>query len=253
MAIVEWCSDIYYSKDLVNCQECMFCIGLRNKKYCILNKQYSKQEYFEKKEALIDELKQQWTWGHYPWFDLEMQDHPYNDTLAYDYFKVQKVIAVDGTETLIDPDALWIVTLKSDDFLAPATLDLGGEQTVDIIWRTREQEINIPEGMDTMRATDLPSAHEASDDLIGKAIICEHSGRPYRIIREEIEFCKKYSLPLPRLHHQVRLDDLLASRPIGQMHVGKSDISWEDMLTVYKHTPEWTVCSPDEYRERMYG
>ena len=34
-----------------------------------------------------------------------MQDHPYNDTLAYDYFKVNKVIYSDGREEIIDEDA----------------------------------------------------------------------------------------------------------------------------------------------------
>ena len=107
--------------------------------------------------------------------------------------------------------------------------------------------------MQTLLASDLPTAQDAGDDILQKAIVCERTGRPYRIIKEEIEFCKKHSLPLPRTHHQVRIDDLLAIRPIGQMYMGKSDISGEDILTVYKNKPDWTVCSPDEYREKMYG
>jgi len=33
--------------DCKNCEYCYDCYGLRNQKYCIKNKQYSKEEYFE--------------------------------------------------------------------------------------------------------------------------------------------------------------------------------------------------------------
>ncbi len=35
----------YFLFDCVNCSDCFMCIGLRNKKHCIKNKQYSKEEY----------------------------------------------------------------------------------------------------------------------------------------------------------------------------------------------------------------
>jgi len=42
----------YFLKTCVNCQNCIGCINLRNKKYCILNKQYTKEEYLKEKEKL---------------------------------------------------------------------------------------------------------------------------------------------------------------------------------------------------------
>src|SRR5262249_11095200 len=38
-------AEIEYSMNCFSCQSCFGCIGLRNKQYCILNKQYSKEEY----------------------------------------------------------------------------------------------------------------------------------------------------------------------------------------------------------------
>jgi len=37
--------DVWFSKDLVGCSNCIGCINLRNQQYCILNKQYTKEEY----------------------------------------------------------------------------------------------------------------------------------------------------------------------------------------------------------------
>lgn len=42
----------YFLKNCINCQDCIGCINLVNKKYCIFNKQYTKEEYFKQKEKL---------------------------------------------------------------------------------------------------------------------------------------------------------------------------------------------------------
>ena len=41
-----------FLKECINCQECICCINLRNKKYHFLNKQYTKEEYLKIKESL---------------------------------------------------------------------------------------------------------------------------------------------------------------------------------------------------------
>ena len=39
-------SNLYYAMNCMNdCKDCFGCVGLRHKQYCILNKQYSKEEY----------------------------------------------------------------------------------------------------------------------------------------------------------------------------------------------------------------
>lgn len=45
---------------------------------------------------------------------------------------------------------------------------------------------------------------DATNDLIKKPIICAVSGRPFRVIKQELEFYRKMNLPLPRLHPDVR-------------------------------------------------
>ena len=48
----ENCSHSSYLSDCSWCQECIWCIGLKNQKYHILNIWYMKEEYFQKKEDL---------------------------------------------------------------------------------------------------------------------------------------------------------------------------------------------------------
>ncbi len=39
------CTNCYYCSDVHNCSDCFGCVGLKNKKYCFLNNQLTKQEY----------------------------------------------------------------------------------------------------------------------------------------------------------------------------------------------------------------
>jgi hypothetical protein len=47
---------VYYSSYMRNSEECLGCVGLMNKKYCILNKQLTKEEYFATKAKILGEL-----------------------------------------------------------------------------------------------------------------------------------------------------------------------------------------------------
>src|SRR3989344_6045552 len=68
------------------------CVGLRDKKYCILNKQYSREAYF----AEISKIKSQMTKaGEYgEFFPARMSPFGYNETQAQDYFPLTKEEAI---------------------------------------------------------------------------------------------------------------------------------------------------------------
>lgn len=50
------CRDSYYLEDCSDCHDCFGCVKLSHKSYCILNVQYTKDEYFEKVKELKKEL-----------------------------------------------------------------------------------------------------------------------------------------------------------------------------------------------------
>ena len=82
-----FCLDCYFVRDCENCQDCFMCSGLRNKKFCFKNKQYSKEEY--------KELLSQYNFGSYLSYkkaEKAVQDFwktispkPAWDTLSVDY------------------------------------------------------------------------------------------------------------------------------------------------------------------------
>jgi hypothetical protein len=51
------CYDSFYLEDCSNCHDCFGCTKLTHKQYCILNVQYSPQEYQKKVMELRDALE----------------------------------------------------------------------------------------------------------------------------------------------------------------------------------------------------
>lgn len=51
----ENCSDSQYLYDCIGCKNCIGCTGLRQKEYCILNDQYSEQEYGKRKREVAED------------------------------------------------------------------------------------------------------------------------------------------------------------------------------------------------------
>lgn len=83
------CNDIYYSKLCVQNSNNLFgCVGLRHKSYCILNKQYSQEEYEELKAKIIEHMKSTGEWGQF--FPASISLLSYNETTANDYYPLTK-------------------------------------------------------------------------------------------------------------------------------------------------------------------
>lgn len=73
-------SDLEYCEQCFQCEHCMFCVFQKHKRYRILNKQYSKEEYFKLKTHIITQMKKEDVYGHkhipstYPEEDSVTQD-----------------------------------------------------------------------------------------------------------------------------------------------------------------------------------
>jgi len=74
--------ECYYSSDLFGC------IGLKQSKNCILNKQYSEEEYKEMVAKIIEHMKETGEWGEY--FDSKLSFFGYNESLAQEFFPLKK-------------------------------------------------------------------------------------------------------------------------------------------------------------------
>ena len=248
--VVENCKNIYYSYDIELCEEIMFCVWLKNKKYCILNKQYEKNDYFKHKKSIIFKLKKEnkW-WDPIPLYFLNF---PYNDTLAYEYFKVNKIIYNDLKEEIIDKNTKWIVKIFSSDFISDAQFDLWTWEKLNIKWRTSNKEVNIPKWTETIKASELPDIKNTNNTILNKAIICEKTLRPYRIIKQELDFLKKKNLPLPIVHNDYRITKLISRRPVWELYVWKCDKCSKEELISSINKNKYKIYCKECYKNFMY-
>ncbi len=76
-------SDIYYSNQCHYSNNLFGCIGMRRNQYCILNKQYTKEEYETLVPRIIEKMKQDGEWGEH--FPESLSPFAYNESMAMDY------------------------------------------------------------------------------------------------------------------------------------------------------------------------
>ncbi|MCF7830903.1 hypothetical protein K9M41_02825 [Candidatus Gracilibacteria bacterium] len=80
-------NNLTYCDSCVSCQDCFGCVGLKHKKYCIFNKQYSREEYLVLRDKIIQYMKDTGEWGTLP---SEFSTFAYNESAAANYFPLEK-------------------------------------------------------------------------------------------------------------------------------------------------------------------
>jgi len=81
-------SSIEYCEQMLNSHSCFGCIGLDHKENCILNKQYSKQDYDGLKDRIISYMKKTGEWGQF--FPKTFSCFGYNESTADQYYPLSK-------------------------------------------------------------------------------------------------------------------------------------------------------------------
>ena len=176
------CRNIEYGVHLFSSADCFGCVGLKKKQYCILNKQYSKEEY----EEIVPKLRKHMTdipyvdsrgiiYKYGEFFPVELSPFGYNNTLAIQHFDLSK-------EEAQKKGYSWIETEK-------------GEYAI------------------TLKAEKLPgSAEESTKNVLKEVIECQKCRNAYRILENEMIFLQKEKLPLPRLCNECRHERRISDR-----------------------------------------
>src|SRR3989344_1916181 len=163
------CFNAEYSINCHGCNNIFGCIGLRNKNYCIFNKQYSKEEFEELRKRIIEQMinvpyvdKKGIIYKYGEYFPADISPFGYNETVAQDCFPLPK-------EEILSKGYNWVEREK-------------------------------PEYKANCNANDLPDDIKATNekDLLNLVIECAHCERSYRIIQNEYLFLKRFNLPIPR-------------------------------------------------------
>ncbi len=106
-------SNTWYCSLMHQCHNCFGSIGCRKKKYVILNKQYSKEDYEKTLSKLITHMQETGEWGkHFPMANAMFN---YNESEAFDYYPMNK-------DAAISEGLLWHDEDKQE--FAPANLEL---------------------------------------------------------------------------------------------------------------------------------
>lgn len=85
-------SNLFYSDSCYSCKDCFGCVGLRNKQFCVFNKQYREDEYYALMARIIEQMRERGEWGEF--FPLTHSLFAYNETLAQVYFPIEKTNAL---------------------------------------------------------------------------------------------------------------------------------------------------------------
>ncbi len=210
-----------YSQDAYRClycknvDHCFGCISLLHKKYCILNKQYTKEEYEELVPKIIASMRSNNEWGEFP--SVTLSPFSYNETIAQDYFPLSE------TE----------ITQKGWRWKADIQAPLQVEKTIDAS--------KLPDSID-----DIP------DDILNWAVTCAESGKPFRIIKQELDFYRRMRLPIPRFHFDVRHRHRMALCNPQTMYERQCDHCKKMIVTTYSPDRAEIVYCEQCYLETVY-
>ncbi|MEK7672901.1 MAG: hypothetical protein AAB373_03380 [Patescibacteria group bacterium] len=155
--------DVYYSILCVNnCKNCFGCVGLKKAEYCILNKQFSKEEYEELVPKIIEHMRKDGArpggqeWGEF--FPAKFSPFAYNEVTAQEYFPLSK------------------------------------EEVLSHGWNWRDEDKNEYKSQTVEVPKDVNLADETICDQI---LACKATGKNYKIQKTELAFYKKMKLPVP--------------------------------------------------------
>ncbi|MBU1018958.1 MAG: hypothetical protein ABII07_00555 [Patescibacteria group bacterium] len=151
-------SGMLYCDSCVSCENCFGCIGLRHKKNCIFNKQYSEKEYNELLSKIIAHMKESGEWGQF--FPPKLSHFPYNETAAQNFYSLTR-------EEAEKKGFRW--REKDQKEYQPATI------------------LGIPDNI-----------ADISDEILKETLACEDCGKNYRLIIQELKFYRRTGLPVPR-------------------------------------------------------
>ncbi len=112
----------------------------------------------------------------------------------------------------------------------------------------------IPENAEILKWDQIPAdISTVTDDILKKIFVCEVSGRPFRIVKSELDFYRKNGLPLPRKHPDVRHDERMGLAAKRVLYLRKCDHCGEAVLSIYPQDYQRKVYCENCFNREIYG
>jgi hypothetical protein len=160
-----YCHDVEYCFGAMSSGNLFGCKGIKRGEYCILNKQYSKEEY----QTLLPKIKK------------HMNEMPFKDKVGRIY-----------TYGSIMPPELspWAYNESHAEDYFPKKKEAALEQGFN--WR----DIDLREYREA--TTEVPDhIKDVTDDMLKAILKCENCEKNYQIIPMELQFLRRLTLPVP--------------------------------------------------------
>jgi len=162
------CRYSFYLDACEDCEYCFGCVSLKKKKYCILNKQYTKEQYEELVSKIKDAMQASGEWGEFVPFSMAYGG--YNTSFAQVLFpKTKEEALAMGAKWEDTPTPIYEGAISSDE---------------------------LPDSIDAV-----------TDDIVKQRIICVETKLSYNIAPRELAFYKTHGIPLPQRHFDFRTFD----------------------------------------------
>lgn len=222
--------NVQYSTHSAKASSNLFgCVGVASKQYCILNKQYAKEDYETLLSKIVEHMNSMpytdrkgrvFKYGEF--FPPELSPFGYNETTAQENFrKTREKILSSGFN-----------------------------------WREPEEKTYLPK----LQAEELPDdIAEISDEIVNEVISCAHHGKcndrcttAFKIVQQELQFYRRMKIPLPRFCFNCRYYERLAKRnPMKLWHRKCTCGGVQSENGVYKNTiahSHGTEQCPNEFK-----
>ncbi|MBI4159893.1 hypothetical protein HY504_01875 [Candidatus Wolfebacteria bacterium] len=175
--------DATYVKLATSSSDLFGCISVLKKQYCILNKQYSKEDYEKLVPQIIEQMnalpytdKQGRVYRYGEFFPPELSPFAYNETRAHQFFPLTK------------------------------------EETLAQGYKWKDSEPSQYKA--SVDARDLPDhIRDVKDSILEESIGCVSCLRAFRLIPQELAFYRRMNVPLPRKCFFCRLDEKIKDHP----------------------------------------
>ncbi|MFA7278308.1 MAG: hypothetical protein WC101_05000, partial [Candidatus Gracilibacteria bacterium] len=205
-------SDLTYCENCVSSKDSFGCIGLRQKKYCILNKQYTKEEYEALVPRIIEHMKTTGEWGEY--FPHSLSSFAYNETSANNFFPLTK------------------------------------EEAIHRGWRWKDEEKQ--EFLQASVTSIPDKIAEVNSSITKEVLACQNCKRNYKIVPQELAFYQKQSLPVPHYCHICRHMRRLSLENPMELFDGHCNKCNAVIKTTYKPGHKEIVYCEKCYLEAVY-
>src|SRR3989344_4242289 len=154
-------SHLQYCDHCFNSQNLFGCIGMKKGEYSILNKRYSPEDYKDLKKNIIRDMRASGEYGEF--FPISLSPFGYNESHAQLY-----------------------------------TEPLPKDQVSSHGWNWEDSGLGTF-GKETTKPEDIPDKIEDVNDSILQAVLkCVSCSRNYNVVRPELDFYRRETLPIPR-------------------------------------------------------